>query len=56
MANGRTKAPEKQSCSTFIYNKREGTVLGKTGKAWCKFFVLCFFKFKKNTSIVSINR
>jgi sodium/potassium-transporting ATPase subunit beta len=38
MANGRSK-PEKQSFATFLYNKREGTLLGRTGKSWAQIFV-----------------
>uniref|UniRef100_A0A915MTE6 Uncharacterized protein n=1 Tax=Meloidogyne javanica TaxID=6303 RepID=A0A915MTE6_MELJA len=34
MANGRTKPSAKTSLSTFIYNRREGTFLGRTGKSW----------------------
>lgn len=34
MANGRTKPEEKTSFATFIYNKREGTFLGRNAKSW----------------------
>jgi hypothetical protein len=34
MANGRAKPAEKTTLSTFIYNKREGKFLGRTGKSW----------------------
>ena len=40
MANGRAK-PEKTSFTTFIYNKREGKFLGRTGKSWGLFFAFC---------------
>jgi sodium/potassium-transporting ATPase subunit beta len=39
MANGRTKPAEKTSIATFIYNKREGKFLGRTGKSWAQIIV-----------------
>lgn len=35
MANGRAK-PEKSNFATFLYNKREGKLLGRTAKSWGK--------------------
>uniref|UniRef100_A0A914LKB8 Sodium/potassium-transporting ATPase subunit beta n=1 Tax=Meloidogyne incognita TaxID=6306 RepID=A0A914LKB8_MELIC len=43
MANGRTKPSAKTSLSTFIYNRREGTFLGRTGKSWVQIVVFYIF-------------
>ncbi|KAF7638861.1 hypothetical protein Mgra_00001670 [Meloidogyne graminicola] len=43
MANGRTKPSGKASLSTFIYNRREGTFLGRTGKSWVQIVVFYIF-------------
>lgn len=45
MANGRTKPEEKTSFATFIYNKREGTFLGRNAKSWtqiCVFYLIFY--------------
>jgi len=34
MANGRTKTAQKESFTTFIYNKEEGKILGRNAKSW----------------------
>uniref|UniRef100_A0A915EMC1 Sodium/potassium-transporting ATPase subunit beta n=1 Tax=Ditylenchus dipsaci TaxID=166011 RepID=A0A915EMC1_9BILA len=39
MANGRSKPPVKQSFTTFIYNKQEGTFLGRSAKSWVQIVV-----------------
>lgn len=39
MANGRTKPAAKESYMTFIYNKQEGTCLGRTAKSWVQIVV-----------------
>lgn len=38
---------EKESFATFLYNKNEGTVMGRTGSSWGKigFFYLIFYAF-----------
>jgi len=38
---------EKESFSTFLYNKNEGTVMGRTGSSWAKIgvFYLIFYSF-----------
>ncbi|KAL7069810.1 hypothetical protein ACQ4LE_010902 [Meloidogyne hapla] len=43
MANGRTKPSGKTSLSTFIFNRREGTFLGRTGKSWVQIVVFYIF-------------
>jgi sodium/potassium-transporting ATPase subunit beta len=44
MANGRTTQPSgKTSLSTFIFNRREGTFLGRTGKSWVQIVVFYIF-------------
>lgn len=39
LADDQKKEPKKtklQSFLEFVYNKKEGKVLGRTGKSWCK--------------------
>lgn len=46
MVNGRAKPNEKATLSTFIYNKREGKFLGRTGKSWAQiivFYIIFYF-------------
>ncbi|KAL3098001.1 hypothetical protein niasHT_027546 [Heterodera trifolii] len=47
MANGRTKPSEKTSLSTFIYNKQDGTFLGRSAKSWAQIigFYIVFYIF-----------
>jgi len=39
MANGRTKTAQKESFTTFIYNKEEGKILGRNAKSWVLFLI-----------------
>jgi hypothetical protein len=34
MANGRTKTAQKESFSTWVYNKESGTFLGRNARSW----------------------
>lgn len=39
MANGRSKPSDKESFSTFIFNKQAGTFLGRSAKSWVQIIV-----------------
>jgi len=39
MANGRAKPQDKTSIATFIYNRQEGTFLGRNGKSWAQIII-----------------
>uniref|UniRef100_A0A183BKM2 DUF4094 domain-containing protein n=1 Tax=Globodera pallida TaxID=36090 RepID=A0A183BKM2_GLOPA len=41
MANGRAKPTAKTSLSTFIYNRQDGTFLGRSAKSWAAFWITC---------------
>uniref|UniRef100_A0A914GUD0 Sodium/potassium-transporting ATPase subunit beta-3 n=1 Tax=Globodera rostochiensis TaxID=31243 RepID=A0A914GUD0_GLORO len=45
MANGRAKPAEKTSLSTFIYNRQDGTFLGRSAKSWAQIvgFYIIFY-------------
>uniref|UniRef100_A0A1I7SLE1 Sodium/potassium-transporting ATPase subunit beta n=1 Tax=Bursaphelenchus xylophilus TaxID=6326 RepID=A0A1I7SLE1_BURXY len=45
LMNGRAKKPEQNNFSSFIYNKNEGTCLGRTAKSWCQItiFYIIFY-------------
>lgn len=35
LMNGEAKKYEKETFGKFLYNKENGTVLGRTAKSWC---------------------